>query len=156
MKTKLFLSATCLTFMMCFSLQSIAQIAKAFDDTMMVFKTPLEFAQGEKLIRAGIGLEFKPGQTFHIISASKARKLVLPRTTKRLPQPTILRQNRSCFEFSCDPSCGSCFLIWVDHNRDGKVQALQEIRCITGLGQSINNTNIGQSRTVVVKKVNCQ
>ena len=150
MKTKLFLSAAFLTLMMCFSLQSYAQAAKDWNDTMLVFNQPLEFLTGEELskqILGSNGLQFKPGATLNTISVSKAKKLILPRAVKTSSRPIVLRHNGTCYQFSCDPACGTCQLVWLDRNGDGKVQPRRELRCVNAKGK------VGK---VSVQKVRCQ
>lgn len=147
MKTKLFLSTALFALMMCFSLQSHAQGTKVFNDTMLVFNSPLVFAQGGKLIGAGIGLQFKAGATLSLISASQAKKLVLPRAVRTSSRPIVLRHNGTCYQFSCDEACGSCKLVWWDRNGDGKVQPRRELRCVNAKGKA---------GKVSVQKIRCQ
>jgi len=139
MKTKLFFSSALFALMMCFCIQSQAQTAKIFNDTLLVFKTPLEFTSGANIIGAGIGgvgLEFKAGSGLSTISLAKAKKLVLPRTVRTSTKPIVLRHEGTCYMFSCDPACGSCQLVWWDRNGDGKVQPRRELRCVNAKGEA--------------------
>ncbi|MFK7923943.1 MAG: hypothetical protein AB8H47_18435 [Bacteroidia bacterium] len=154
MKTKLFFNSAFFALIMCFVLQSQAQKTAALEESKSVFNQPLELKTGKNLSKGALAdgeMQFKAGSTLTIINVSEAKKFKLPRTVKVLPKPTILLQGNSCFQFSCDPACGSCVLLWLDQNRDGKVQALQEIRCLNR-----SYKNLGQSGIVTVKKVSCK
>lgn len=146
MKT-LFLSLL-LSLLLMVSSSLSAQSQVAWNDTMMVFKTPLELASGGKFLLGENGpFQLQPQSGMRAVSASFAQTASIPRAAKTSTGPVILKNQNGCFAFSCDKSCQSCRLVWYDRNGDGKVQPRRELRCVNAKGK------VGR---VSVSKVTCQ
>ncbi|MEL6651656.1 MAG: hypothetical protein AAFQ87_12720 [Bacteroidota bacterium] len=130
------------------SLSAQSQTA-VWNDTMMVFKTPLELASGGKFLLGdqGAGFQFLKLNAMKAAPSSFVTAASLPRKVKISTGPVILKNQNGCFAFSCDKSCQSCRLVWYDRNGDGKVQPRKELRCVNAKGK------VGR---VSVSKVPCQ
>jgi hypothetical protein len=135
MKTKLFLTTCLVAVLMCFSQQTQAQ--RVFNDTMMVFNNLITWGGDVATFKPGAGGIIAAGN-MSPISASLAKKLVLPRAVKTTNRPLVLQHKGNCYQFECDAAAGcgdNCQLAWLDRNGDSKVQPRQELRCVCRSGK---------------------
>lgn len=119
-----------------FSLSFVSETNAQVDDTLPPwFHAP--FLEAELLATPAL---YKLESDFKILSSSLLIRSQMPskklnqskQKPVRLETPFVLEMNDRCFQLGCvkNTDCEKCGLMWWDRNRDGKVQANKELRCI--------------------------
>ncbi|MEL6676962.1 MAG: hypothetical protein AAFR61_32440 [Bacteroidota bacterium] len=145
------LSLLTLLMLLGFSLESFAQV----DDTLPPwFKTPMGIIMENGLLDKGdllktFGITPLTRQTIKAVQPSFAKKVGLPTTTRTFTRPITLKYQGACYTFACaqGKECKDCKMVWVDRNRDRKIQPRRELRCVCVAGKPCK---------VRVKKTDCR
>ena len=102
-------------------------------DSLLYFKTsPSQFFEaGDLNALKGTFVTLPNIGKFKTIQRNEALKISVPISSKVVSDDVILFNTGKCYRFHTKKGR----LIWFDRNRDGKVQALQELRSIGANGK---------------------
>ncbi|MFK7923947.1 MAG: hypothetical protein AB8H47_18455 [Bacteroidia bacterium] len=88
-----------------------------------------------------------PGaSTFKSVSPTLVKTKRVPKYTKVSTRPITLKSGGKCYVFAC-ADLKVCTLVWLDRNKDGKIQPRKELRCVDSRGNQCQ---------MVIKQVKCK
>ncbi len=142
-----FLFILCLALIGSLSLQKAH--AQIIDDTLIYVMSPSKFYESGDLNNlkgdfTSFGLPDL--RQMSMLSTSKTKQLNVPARSKGSTGAVAIRNKNKCFKVS-GPKGKQGTIVWWDRNKDGKVQPLKELRCISPQGKGLK---------VFVEEVSCK
>ncbi|MEM6346681.1 MAG: hypothetical protein AAF927_22535 [Bacteroidota bacterium] len=123
--------------------------AQIVPDTLIYVTSPSKFYESGDLNNlkgdfASFGLPDLRQMT--TLSTSKTKQLKVPAKSKGSTGAVAIRNKNKCFKVS-GPKGKQGTIVWWDRNKDGKIQPLRELRCISPQGKGLK---------VFVEEISCK